>query len=99
MLFDLVSALLIAGSPVACYGGGVLLAEHHATYTTPTCNLSTTTEGSRRALDRDLAWRWGPNQPPVAEVIPLVDRWGYPDMKARPGKHLPGTGSAEFSRD
>lgn len=85
MLFDLIMALIFAGSPVATYGGGVLLAEHNAHYTMPKGNLSTAPED-----DRDTVWRWGPSVPTPT----------YPDMKADPGKHFPNTGSSgRFERD
>lgn len=102
MLFDLVSALLIAGSPVAVFGGATVLAEHNPTYTTPKgthqmpvqgdpwCNTST--EPVANAV-----CRWGPEDVGTSKL-------GYPDIKARPGKHLPSwlpwTGSTgRFTED
>ena len=92
MLFDLVSALLIAGSPVAAFGGATLLAEHPTTYTTPKGTHSMQAQGDPACnpsteIVQNAVCRWGPEEP-----------LGYPDIKARPGKHLPSwlpwTGSA-----
>ena len=106
MLLELVSALLIAGTPVLTVGGATLLAEHNQPYTTPKGTQSMQAQGDpacNTSTDRTVpaVCKWGPQ----AEL-------GYPDIKVRPGKHLPSwipwTGSAgryaedyypEYSRD